>query len=255
MIKTNPLPLVSIITPCYNSEEFIVATIASIQAQSYKNWELLLIDDTSSDNTVAVIKQIAKSDERIKYFINKVNSGAAISRNKGLENAKGRFITFLDSDDLWYPNKLEKQINFTIKKKAAISFTSYDLIDENGTAMNKIVNTVLSLNYTEHLKNTGIGMSTSMIDTTIVTKKFNFVNIRTRQDCYLWITLLKRGHVAYGMPDILASYRVRKGSISSNKIKAAKQVWYLYYHLEKLGIFKSSYYFSFYVLNALKKRL
>ncbi|MEO9513942.1 MAG: glycosyltransferase family 2 protein [Flavobacteriaceae bacterium] len=251
----NQTPLVSIVTPAYNSEKFILETISSIQNQTYQNWELLITDDASSDNTVNIIKKIASKDKRIKCFVNTTNEGAAVSRNNGLEMAQGRFIAFLDSDDLWYPEKLEKQLAFMIKNKTPICFTSYDLINEESKALNKVIKTVPSIDYKGHFKNTVIGMSTAIIDTNIVTKKFRFVNIRTRQDCYLWITLLKRGHLAYGMKDVLGSYRVRKGSISSNKIKAAQKVWYLYYNLEKLGFFKSLYYFSFYVSNAIKKRI
>tara|TARA_R110002051_G_scaffold44460_1_gene90015 strand:+ start:3365 stop:4135 length:771 start_codon:yes stop_codon:yes gene_type:complete len=247
--------LISIISPSYNSAEFIEETINSISAQTYQNWELIIVDDCSKDDTVSILKKISEIDNRIKYFTNTTNQGAAISRNIGLKNARGRFIAFLDSDDLWYPKKLEIQINFMLSNSYPISFTSYELIDEKGLQLGKIIQTVERIDYQGYMKNTIIGMSTSMIDTHIVGKDFRFTNIRTRQDTYLWITLLKKGFNAYGINQILAKYRVRSNSISANKLKAAKRVWYLYYTLEKLGIVKSTYYFSFYVYNALKKRM
>lgn len=247
--------LISIISPSYNSSDFIEETIDSIIAQTYRNWELIVVDDCSKDNTVSILKKLTETDSRIKYFMNATNQGAAISRNIGLENAGGRFIAFLDSDDLWFPEKLEIQINFMLSNTCPISFTSYELIDEKGLQLDKKIQTVENIDYKGYMKNTIIGMSTSMIDTNIVGKDFRFTNIRTRQDTYLWITLLKKGFKAYGINQVLAKYRVRSNSISANKLKAAKRVWYLYYNLEKLGIVKSTFYFSFYVYNALKKRM
>lgn len=251
--KTNNL--VSVITPTFNSQAFIAETIESVRQQIYENWEMILVDDASGDDTVGVIKSFAEKDPRIRFFVNEINSGAAVTRNKALENARGRFIAFLDSDDLWYPEKLAFQINFMTKNNYPISFTSYALVQEDSTPTEKVIHSVPELDYKAHLKNTIIGMSTAMIDTDIVGTGFSFVNIRTRQDCYLWITLLKAGHKAYGIDKILAAYRMRSGSISSNKIKGARRVWYLYYDLEKLGFFKSLYYFSFYAFNAIKKRV
>ncbi len=246
--------LVSIITPVFNSEGFIHQTIESIQCQTYTNWELILIDDCSIDNSISIIKKYSENDSRIRYFINETNSGAAISRNIGLNKSAGRFIAFIDSDDIWACKKLETQVNFMITHNYSISFTSYDLIDYKGAPLNKIINSVKEIDYNGYLKNTIIGMSTSMIDRSRI-ELFEFLNIRTRQDTYLWITLLKRGLKAYGINSVLVSYRVRNDSISSNKLKAAKQVWFLYYDLEKLGFIRSIFYFLFYVYNAFKKRI
>ncbi len=248
------LNLVSIITPCYNSEQFISRTIDSVVNQTYSNFELIIIDDCSNDNTVEIIKSFESKDSRIKLVQLEINSGAAIARNRGLEIAKGRFIAFCDCDDIWFENKLEYQINFMLEKVIPISFTSYQLINENGESFNKVINAIDRITHLEYLKNTIIGMSTSMIDTSLV-KEFRFENIRTRQDTMLWITLLKRGHVAYGIKEVLVKYTVRSNSISANKFKAASKVWDLYYNMEKMGLFKSSYYFIFYVFNAIKKRL
>lgn len=246
--------LISIITPTYNSEIYINKTIQSVINQTYSNWELIIIDDCSVDNTLEIVKLFSNNDSRIKLLKLEVNSGAAIARNRGLEIAKGRFVAFCDCDDIWFENKLEYQINFMLEKSLPISFTSYQLINENGESLNKVINAIDRITYLEYLKNTIIGMSTSMIDTSLV-KEFRFENIRTRQDTMLWITLLKRGHVAYGIKEVLVKYTVRSNSISANKFKAASKVWDLYYNMEKMGLFKSSYYFIFYVFNAIKKRL
>lgn len=246
--------MVSIIMPSYNSGDFIADSIRSIQAQTYADWELLITDDCSSDNSVSVVEELLLEDDRIKLFRLEENGGAAVARNNSLKQAKGRFIAFLDSDDLWLPTKLEKQVKFMVEHKHPISFTSYEVLDENLNSTNTIINSVPEINYSGYLKNTIIGMSTSMIDRDIV-GHFEFFNIRTRQDTYLWISLLKKGFKAYGIPEILAQYRVRSNSISANKWKAAKRVWYLYYDLEKLGFLKASYYFSCYMFNAIKKRL
>ncbi|KUF42862.1 glycosyl transferase [Myroides marinus] len=248
------MALVSIIMPCYNSADFISDSIKSIQAQTFLDWELIITDDCSSDNSFVLVNEIANKDSRIKVCKLERNSGAAVARNKSLSEAKGRFIAFLDSDDLWLPSKLEKQLQFMIDNNYPISFTSYEVLDENLESTNSIISSVKEIDYSGYLKNTIIGMSTSMIDRDKV-GSFEFFNIRTRQDTYLWITLLKRGFKAYGIQEILAQYRVRSNSISANKWKAAKRVWYLYYDLEKLGLFKASYYFSCYMFNAIKKRL
>ena len=246
--------LISIILPTYNSETFISETIFSVINQTYQNWELIIIDDCSTDNSMSIVDSFSKNEKRIKFFKNKTNSGAAISRNIGLENSSGRFISFIDSDDVWELNKLEIQIKFMIVNNYPISFTEYNLIDEKGISLNKTIKVVKEIDYYGYLKNTIIGMSTSMIDLT-KTEKFEFKNIRTRQDTYLWITLLKRGLIAQGLNKTLVNYRVRKDSISANKYKAAKQVWKLYYNFEKLGLLKSTYYFSYYIFNAIKKRI
>lgn len=246
--------LISIITPSFNSENYLEETIKSVINQTYLNWELIIIDDCSVDKSVEIVEKYCAVDKRIKLIKNKFNCGAAITRNNGLEIAKGRFIAFCDCDDIWFENKLEYQINFMLEKSIPISFTSYQLINENGESLNKVIDAIDRITYLEYLKNTIIGMSTSMIDTSLV-KEFRFENIRTRQDTLLWITLLKRGHVAYGIKEVLVKYAVRSNSISANKFKAASKVWDLYYNMEKMGLFKSSYYFIFYLFNAIKKRL
>ena len=218
MNKTSKLnPLISIVLPTYNSEKYISNTIKSIINQDYRNWELIITDDCSTDNTYDIINEYSKRDLRIKLFKLKKNSGAAIARNNSLRNCLSKYIAFIDSDDTWIKEKLRLQINFMQKNNIPISFTSYKLIDEYGKYLNKTINAIKKINYDGYLKNTIIGMSTSMINTSI-TGPIEFKDIRTRQDTYLWITLLKKGFIAYGIESDLANYRVRKNSISSNKI-------------------------------------
>tara|TARA_B100000780_G_C21067819_1_gene429492 strand:+ start:512 stop:1267 length:756 start_codon:yes stop_codon:yes gene_type:complete len=245
---------ISIITPTYNSEKFILDTIISVVNQSYVNWEMIITDDCSTDNTYALVKKFIVNDDRIIIHKLKTNSGSAIARQNSLSHAKGNYIAFLDSDDTWLRHKLKTQLNFMREKKVSISFTSYFVMNEKGASLNKTIKAVEKVNYHEYMKNTIIGMSTSMIDTSIVGHVV-FKNIRTRQDTYLWISLLKQGHMAYGISEPLANYRLRGDSISANKIKSALQVWNLYFNFEKLGIIKSLYYFIFYLFNAVKKRV
>ena len=247
--------LVSVIIPSYNSDRYIEGAIQSVLNQTYQNWELIIVDDCSTDNSIERIEKIVSGNPKIRLIKLKSNMGSAQARNAGLEVASGRFIAFLDSDDIWRFVKLEKQVVFMLEKKTPISFTSYELIDENGMRKNHIIHAVKRLTQIDYLKNTNIGFSTSMIDTEIVGNNFRMRDIRTRQDASLWITLLGKGFVAQGMGDVLVKYRVHSQSISANKTKAAKQMWNLYFNLHKLGFFKSIYCFSFYVFNAIKKRI
>jgi teichuronic acid biosynthesis glycosyltransferase TuaG len=247
-------PLVSIITPLYNSENFISNTIESVISQTYDNWELLIVDDNSSDNSFSIVEEYSLRDKRIKVKSSSINLGAAEARNLALRKAKGKYIAFLDSDDIWLQNKLKVQVEFMENNSYPISFTSYELIDKNNNLLNKQINSIKSLNLKQYLKNTRIGFSTSMINKEIV-GDFQMMNIRTRQDGQLWISLLKRGFYAYGIENILVRYRVHPESISSNKIRATIQIWRLYYKIEKLGFLPSCYYFVNYLYNAVKKRM
>lgn len=246
--------LVSIVTPVYNSEKFISETIESIQSQTYRNWELLLIDDCSKDNSYEIIKNYMKNDDRIKYIKLEKNSGAAVSRNTGIKNAKGRFIAFIDSDDLWEAKKLEIQVKYMLENKLGFSFTSYRYIKEDGTRTNKIAKAPNKINYNGLLKNTIIGCSTVLIDRNII-GDFTMPLVRRGQDTATWLQLLKKEKYAYGISEALVNYRLVGNSISSNKITALKRTWNTYRNVEKLGLLKSSYVFCFYVFNAIKKRI
>lgn len=247
--------LISIITPSYNSSVFIKDTINSVISQTYENWEMIIVDDCSTDDSIFIIQELIKDEKRITLVELEKNIGAAMARNRALELAKGRYLAFLDSDDIWINTKLEKQLKFMQENLYPIVFTAYETIDENGNENNHIINTVKSLNMQQYLKNTIIGFSTSMIDTQMIKEKISFLNIRIRQDTNLWITILKNGYTAYGLNENLVKYRIHSNSISANKVKAAKQVWNLYYNIHHFGFFKSIYYFTFYAFNAVKKRI
>lgn len=247
-------PLVSIITPVYNAERFLSDTIKSVQNQIYKNWEILLIDDCSKDNSAQIIKEFQKYDNRIKYIKLKKNSGASVSRNEGIRNAKGRFIAFVDSDDIWKPEKLEIQIKYMLKENLGFTFTSYRYMKENGELTNKIAKAPSKINYNGLLKNTIIGCSTVVIDREIV-DYFEMPLVRRGQDTATWLQILRKEKYAYGIEQDLVNYRLVGESLSSNKIKALKRTWNTYRNVEKLGLLKSSYVFCFYVFNAIKKRI
>lgn len=238
--------LVSIITPSYNSEKFISKTINSVLLQTYTNWELIIVDDVSPDNANNIIEEYVKKDNRIKLIKLENNSGAALARNKAIEEAKGRFIAFLDADDCWKKDKLEKQINFMIKNDYAFTYTAYEKVDENGIFLGNM-GVPQKVSYSSLLKTCVIGCLTSVYDTQKLGKVYMPL-IRKRQDFGLWLKILKKVDFAYGIKENLAVYTVRTDSISANKRSAAQFTWKLYREVEKLNIFKASYYFCNYAV-------
>lgn len=244
--------------PSYNSEKNISNSIESVINQSYVNWELLITDDCSTDNTISIIKKYAEIDSRIKLFTNTINSGAAISRNNSLEHAQGDFIAFLDSDDIWFSDKLSTQIAFmTSESKIAFSFTAYEIINDDGFKTNKTVDLQgekLSFSYYDMLrKKATLGCSTVMLRK----KSFNdhkMPLIRTGQDYALWLKLLKSGQPAYLINNVLTQYRISPNSISRNKLKKCKRQWQIYRNIEKINFFHSFFYFSHYAWRAVFRR-
>lgn len=243
-------PLISVITPAYNAERFIGDTIDSVLDQTYANWEMVIVDDRSTDNTTTIVEEYRKRDNRIKLIVLEENSGSAVARNTAMENAKGRYIAFLDSDDRWLPEKLEKQLHFMQEKDIAFSFTTYVRILEDGTKTNAVSSTPESVNYDDLMKRCVIGCLTVMLDRDKV-GHLTMVNIRTRQDYVYWLTITKKGFLAYGLPEILAEYRLVGNSISSNKWKAAKRNWYVFRKIEKQSLPKSIWYFAHYVVRSI----
>lgn len=246
--------LVSIITPVYNAEKFISNTIESVVNQTYRNWEMLLIDDCSTDSSAEIIKKIAEKDSRIRYIKLDKNSGAAVTRNWGLEEAKGRYIAFLDSDDVWKEEKLQKQMYLMKSKDIGFCFTSYRYMIEDGSPTNKVARAPEKINYNGLLKNTIIGCSTVLVDKEKI-GDFRMTNIRRGQDTATWLQLLKITDYAYGIYEDLVWYRVVDGSLSYNKLKAIKRTWNTYRNVEHLSLVKAMYVFVFYAYNALKKRI
>jgi teichuronic acid biosynthesis glycosyltransferase TuaG len=222
--------------------------------QSYQDWEMIIVDDCSRDHPEEVINDVAKGDARVRLIRLEKNKGAAEARNAALENAKGDLIAFLDGDDTWKPEKLSRQIRFMEEKDLAFSFTSYDLMNEEGRPLGKIIHAPEKMDYRRYLKNTVIGCLTVMIDKR-KTGDFRMPVIRSSHDMALWLQIMKRGFHAFGMDEVLASYRVLNASNSSNKVKAAKDVWKVYREIEHLSISSSVYNFMGYAFHAILKRL
>lgn len=244
---------ISIITPVYNAEPFLTETIQCVLDQTYPDWELILIDDASQDQSVSVIESYR--DPRIHLLSLPTNSGAAVARNKGLAYANGQYIAFLDSDDRWTSDKLAKQIAFMQEHGFAFTYTDFSLMDESGRMIKPAVHIPYSLDYYALLKNTAIACSTVMIDREIV-GDFRMPLVRKGQDTATWLKLMREQNLtAYGLQQVLNAYRQVQGSISSNKFKALKRTWHTYRKLEKLPFFQSCYFFTHYVWQAIKRRL
>ena len=221
------MELVSVITPSFNSEKFIAATIQSVQNQTYQNWEMIIVDDCSTDKTVSIAEYIANSDNRIKVHKLKKNSGTGIARNRALEKAKGRYISFLDADDLWKPQKLEIQINFLRKNNLPFTFSFYDCINEQGKELNKRVEAPNNLSYRQLFFCNYVGNLTGIYDANYF-GKIAISSIRKRQDWMLWLTILKKVKSAKPIPESLAFYRIRENSISASKVNLLKHNFAVY---------------------------
>lgn len=233
--------MVSIITPSYKSKRFISQTIDSVLAQTYENWEMIIVDDCSPDDSNELIEKYVKKDSRIKLIKLEKNNGPAVARNKAIEEAKGRYIAFLDADDLWKPAKLERQIDFMTKNNLSFTYSSYDLIDEDGTDLGTFT-TKDKISYKSMLRTCSVGCLTAIYDTKKLGKVYMPL-IKKRQDYGLWLKILKNIDSTKGMRESLATYRILENSVSSNKVKAAQYQWKIYREIEKLNIFKSIYYF------------
>lgn len=244
--------LVSIITPIYNGENYIEECINSVLNQSYKDIEMIIVDDGSTDDSEIIISKYTNKFSFIKYIKCYENKGVWAARNIGIENAKGRFISFLDADDLYKKNKIENQMNFMLKNNYAFTYTSYDLIDENNTSLNKIIEVKEYEDYNSLLKGNNIGCLTVMIDTFKIKTPIKFENYH-HEDFVLWLKILKNDVTAYGLNEVLSSYRKTKSSVSHNKIKSAIWTWNIYINIEKLSLFKSLFCFYKYILNGLSK--
>ena len=247
---------VSIITPSWNSEKYIGDTIKSVLAQTYKNWELIIVDDCSTDGTVAIAEKFAAEDSRIKIFQQEINSGAGVARTFALQKSTGRYIAYLDADDLWKPEKIENQINFMNQKKCGFSCTSYEVINDDGQTLNKKIHMLPEVDYKGFLTNNLLQTVGIMVDTSVVDKKYLVMpDIRRRQDAATWLQVLKAGYKCYGLDEILAQYRRTAQSLSSNKIKASTGVWHLYRDIEHLSLPFSCYCFVRYAVLAVWKRI
>ena len=235
-------PIVSIITPLFNSEAFILETINSVINQTYKNWELLLIDDCSTDKTIEIAHQFVLKFPNIKLIKNDKNLGAAITRNKGIEASQGTYIAFLDGDDVWKPEKLEKQIAYMQAENCDVCFSGYEQIDEAGKPLNKLIKALPELTYQKYLKSNYIGNLTGVYNAAVL-GKIKAPDLRKRQDWLLWLAAIKKsGKPAKSIEESLAYYRVRKNSMSANKLNLLKYNYLVYRKGLGFSAIKSVYY-------------
>lgn len=241
--------MVSIITAVYNSEKFIDECIESVKAQTFSEWEHVIVDDCSTDSSAQIVQRHAGEESRIRYFKLSRNQGPGVARNKAIREAKGRFIAFLDIDDLWYPQKLEKQIQFMKINQCSFTFSSYDTMNADGQLLGNTIKAPGIVTYKKALLKNPIGCLTVIYDTEFFGKQY-MPAIRKRQDFALWLNLLKKSD-AYGIQEPLAIYRIQKNSVSSNKLSLVKYEWQIYRNVEGLSIIKS----IFYVMSAIMFKL
>ncbi len=238
--------LVSIITPAYRAAAFVASTIQSAQAQDYPHWEMLIVDDCSPDETCARVAAVGAADPRVCLIRQTVNSGPAAARNVGLERAKGRYIAFLDSDDLWLPGKLSAQLRFMKECHAALSFTGFRRMTQDGSKVGRFIGVPKVLTYSGLLCNTAIVTSTVIVDRA-KTGPFSMPDA-PYDDYALWLSLLRSGKHAHGLRRDLLRYRVVANSVSRSKRTSAARVWRTYRDIESLGRFRSAWSFANYAV-------
>lgn len=245
--------LVSIVMPAYNCAHYIGETIQSVLVQSYEDWELLIVDDRSTDNTKQVVNKFLTKDNRIRYIELEKNSGVAVARNRGIEEAKGNYIAFLDSDDLWKKDKLETQVQFMQEHQYAFTFTSYDLIDEAGNKLNKCVEVPEKIDYDTLLYNTPIFTCTVMYDKEQM-GDISMPQLANGEDVATWLRMLKKVPYAYGIQECLVSYRNRKQSLSSGVVTKLTRRWKIYRESEELTFINAGVLYIKYLFCVVRKR-
>ncbi|ADL35307.1 glycosyl transferase GT2 family [Butyrivibrio proteoclasticus B316] len=248
--------MVSIIVPVYNAVKYIETTIDMVSRQTYKDWELILIDDASTDGSADLIEKIVASQgKRVRLIRKSVNEGAAAARNTGIDASAGRYIAFLDADDVWMPDKLQKQIAFMEKTGAAFSFHSYEFGDDKANPTGKIVRAPKTLSFRQALSRTVIFTTTVMFDTEKIDMEIIHMPQVPSEDTATWWRILKSGYVAYGLDENLAIYRRPARSLSSNKFIAIQRIWFLYRNIADLSIIQSVFYFVGWAVRATLRRL
>ena len=235
---------ISVIVPAYNASKNIRECLDSIINQTYKDLEIIVVDDCSKDDTKEVVEKYMANDNRIKYECLETNSGAAVARTEAMKLARGEYMAFCDSDDLWMPDKLERQLAFMNENGYAFSCTAYEQIDEESKSLDRVIKTVKKTDYNRLLLDCPVGNSTVMYNVGMM-GKFEVPNIRKRNDDALWLTMLKKEKYIWGMPDVLMRYRIRKNSISSNKLSVIKYHWILYREIEHLSVPRSLFHIGF----------
>ena len=244
--------LVSVVIPMYNSSNYITPTIISALSQTYKNIEVLVIDDCSKDNSIEVVNNLAKTDPRLRCVPQEKNQGAAVARNRGIKEAKGQYIAFLDSDDLWAKDKIEKQIGLMKTKNVAFVYCAYDSVDENGIIVKGKVRIKERVHYKDLLTKTYICTPAAIYDRNVI-GDVEMPLRRTGQDYAFWMVLLKQTD-AYGIDEALVHVRRRQGSLSKNKFQNLKDIWEVQTINEKISKIAASWHLLKYAIFTLKKR-
>lgn len=252
MSRTYIDDLVSVIIPIYNAEKYLIGTLNSVFNQTYQNMEIVLVDDCSTDRSVAIISEMQVSHPEIIYYCQNKNMGAGAARNKALELASGRYVAFLDSDDVWAPHKIQRQLELMETHKTPFSYTAIEMIDENSNTIKSKRNLKETCNFKYLLHNTIIATSSVVIDRKI-SGDFRMSLRRGGQDYATWLMLLRDGTIAYGINEALVKYRVSSGSLSSNKFKSIKQVWEIQTQNEQISKFKAIFHIISFCFNAFKK--
>lgn len=250
--------LISIVVPVYKAEKYIEKTLYAIFAQTYENWEAVLVVDGQVDDSEKIIREVTAREGmegKVQILIRGENQGAAKARNMGVEHANGRYITYLDADDFWVKEKLEKELKFIQEKKVGFVFTGYEFGDEEANPTGKVVHVPETLKYKEALKNTTIFTTTVMFDTTVIPKELLVMPEVKSEDTALWWKILRQGYTAYGLDENLAVYRRPPKSLSSNKLEAIRRIWNLYRKEEKLSLIYSFYNFCFWAVRAVYRRV
>jgi len=254
--KDNYKLLISIIMPSFNSELFISQSIKSVIEQSYKNWELLIVDGMSSDTTRELIKDIQLKESRIRLIDNPDDNGPGQARNFGLKKIRGQYIAFIDSDDLWHPNKLNIQLKNMIKNDYVFTYTNYKVIDENNNISKAYMGGHKSNNFYQYLRRRGIANSSVIIKTDIITNNiFDEVENMYAEDTMWWLLLLKNGHTSHSLNQTLMFYRSISNSRSSNIFQNQRDVWKFYKYFLNLGLFWSLSFYILYLFDVIKRRV
>ena len=243
--------LVSIIIPFYKKRLFFKNTINSILKQTYRNYEIVLVYDDPNKQDLIFVKKILKKIKKKKILVNKKNLGAGYSRNIGIKNCNGKFIAFLDADDIWHKNKLKIQLNFMLKKKCDFSFTAYKIIDEKNKKI-QVINAKDTLTHKDLIVSCDIGLSTVILKSKML-KKYKFPNLKTKEDYVLWLKLSKNIELK-GINKILSYWRKTDNSLSSSTFQKIKDAFLVYYKYLHFNIFKSFFLVLNLSINFVKKR-
>ena len=248
---------ISIVVPVYNAAKYIEQTVSMVQKQTYTDWELILVEDCSKDESRKVLQNLENSlrDSRIRVIYKEKNEGAAKARNTGVMAATGEYLAFLDADDIWKEMKLEKELAFMKQKDAAFVFTSYEFGDEQGNGTGKFVNVPDTLNYKQALSRTVIFTSTTLFDLKKLGKELVTMPVVPSEDSATWWQILRAGYTAYGFQEVTTVYRRPPKSLSSNKGKAIQRIWYLYRKVERLSLPVSIFCFIGWAVRATLRRL